>query len=422
MSAPSGRFEALGEALARAQDDARREGSSTQRAAARARLLDAASEPRPRRVGWIAAPVLALVAIVLVLAWPRADAVPTFELEPDGVRGTAGEWLAAPADAERTLRFSDGSRVALRPRAQARVTELHAQSVRVVLETGAADVHVERDTGRTWRIDAGPYRVRVTGTRFVVAWDPASAAFELDLREGSVIVEGPQIDGEQSVTAGELLRVAGDAPETVAARSPAPIVETAPAPSPAIAEPPAPVPRAPERAPRPTKVEPRTIAQEPAVAPVATWQQLARDREYARALAAAEAFGYDALCEGLVASELLRLADVARFARRPARAREALDAVRRRFPDTDAAATAAFERGRIALAGSDSHAEAASWFDTYLRERPDGTLAREAMGRRMEALETTDRAAARTAARRYLERYPAGPHADLAKRLAEGGD
>lgn len=423
---PSDRFEALTDALARAQDEARREGPSTQRAAVRARLLESASPPRSRRTPWIVAPALAIVALVLVVAWPRSATVPTFELEPDGVRGSAGEWLAAPADAERSLSFSDGSRVSLRPRAQARVADLQADAVRIVLETGTADVHVEPDTGRTWRIDAGPYRVRVTGTRFVVAWDPTSAAFELDLREGSVIVEGPQLAGEQSVAAGELLRVAGETPAPIVARAPDPVaVDPVPSP-PAPASPP---PRddiasvRSDRSPRSaTKAEPPIATPEPAVAPVATWQQLARDREYPRALAAAEALGYDALCEGLAASELLRLADVARFARRPTRAREALDAVRRRFPDTDAAATAAFERGRIALADSDSHAEAASWFDTYLRERPDGALAREAMGRRIEALATTDRAAARAAAHRYLERHPKGPHADLATRLVEGGD
>jgi hypothetical protein len=65
-----------------------------------------------------------------------------------------------------------------------------------------------------------------------------------------------------------------------------------------------------------------------------------------------------------------------------------------------------------------SFAEAARWFATYSREQRDGPLAREALGRRMEALARAgDRSAAAHVAEQYLREYPSGPHAPLAKTL-----
>jgi hypothetical protein len=150
------------------------------------------------------------------------------------------------------------------------------------------------------------------------------------------------------------------------------------------------------------------------------WRELAAQASYRDALVAAEEYGLPALCESLPARDLLRLADVARFARKPARAIEALRALRRRFPNTDAAAMAAFERARIAKASSAAYPDAAKWFATYLRERADGPLAREALAGLMEAQEQAGQhAAASKTATRYLERFPKGPHAEAARRLLD---
>ena len=62
--------------------------------------------------------------------------------------------------------------------------------------------------------------------------------------------------------------------------------------------------------------------------------------------------------------------------------------------------------------------EAARWFRTYLGEQPRGPFAREALGRLMESEQRSGQVAqAKETARRYLERYPSGPHAHLAQRL-----
>ena len=89
-----------------------------------------------------------------------------------------------------------------------------------------------------------------------------------------------------------------------------------------------------------------------------------------------------------------------------------------RAADADAAVTAAFHLGQLAFDGAHAYADAHRWFTAYLAERPGGALASEALGRTMEAEQRLgDLAAARETARRYLARYPAGAHANLANSL-----
>ena len=67
---------------------------------------------------------------------------------------------------------------------------------------------------------------------------------------------------------------------------------------------------------------------------------------------------------------------------------------------------------------SSAYAKAADWFQIYLKERPGGPLTREARGRVMEATHRTGRRTeARNLALTYLLDYPAGPHAELARRI-----
>jgi hypothetical protein len=68
------------------------------------------------------------------------------------------------------------------------------------------------------------------------------------------------------------------------------------------------------------------------------------------------------------------------------------------------------------LGRASSGAEAAAWFETYLREEPQGLLAREASGRLIESYRGAGNlGAAHGAASRYLARYPDGPHAAIAR-------
>ena len=128
---------------------------------------------------------------------------------------------------------------------------------------------------------------------------------------------------------------------------------------------------------------------------------------------AAEAAGFSAEVGRASASDLLALSDAARFAGRPARAKEALLAMRRRF---GARGSSAFLLGKIAADQLRSPGEAATWFEIYLQEEPSGPLAEQALGRVME-IRKRDAGAARLVAERYLARYPNGAYAALARSL-----
>jgi tetratricopeptide (TPR) repeat protein len=149
------------------------------------------------------------------------------------------------------------------------------------------------------------------------------------------------------------------------------------------------------------------------------WQALARAGEYKQAYRRVSS-SFESECERLDAERLQLLADVARFGGSSERALGALGALRRRFPGGPAAGAAAFAIARIHFDQRAAYAEAARWFRTYLKEQPRGSLAREAQGRRMEALvRLGDRAEARKLAERYLAQHPNGPHARLARSLSE---
>ena len=121
---------------------------------------------------------------------------------------------------------------------------------------------------------------------------------------------------------------------------------------------------------------------------------------------------------GVSAATLMTRADAERRAHESNAARATLLEVRQRFPRSREAAHAAFDLGVVAFDLEDRLADAASWFRRYLAEAPSGSLAREASGRLVEALDRSgDSAAAAKAAAFYLEMYPGGPHASPAKRL-----
>jgi TolA-binding protein len=148
------------------------------------------------------------------------------------------------------------------------------------------------------------------------------------------------------------------------------------------------------------------------------WRELARRGDLKAAYGAAEAAGFSGLCETASASELLLLGDAARLSLRSDRAIEALLALRRRYPSDPRRAAAAFALGKVAFDQQHAYSRAAQWFRTSMQEAPAGPLAREAAGRRVEALRSAgDSAAMREAARDYLSRYPDGPHAEVARGL-----
>jgi transmembrane sensor len=416
------RLSDLGTMLAREQDERLRQVDLSE---GRERLLRASARGlRPRRVTAAgAASALALAAAILLFFFTRPDPL-RFSVGSEPLPGSVGAWIAAPEKAALPLHFSDGTELRLEPDARARVVEVEALGARVVLEKGqlaAAVIHREKSR---WTVNVGPFEVLVTGTRFNVSWAPESETFRLELQEGSVVVSGPLLDDRRTVTSGQTLSVHCKegrlelSTKASLSTPPSGAVDGSSAAARAEPVPSAFAPSQSARAQAAASGAPVAPLASAAEAPRPSFRELAKSGKYEEALRAAEEEGFTDLCERASAGDLLALADAARFAGKPARAAEALNALRRRFSGSGQAATAAFHLGRMAFDSRGAHAEAARWFSTYLAEQPGGALAREAEGRLMECREKMgDTAGAREAARRYLDAYPGGPHAEKARSL-----
>ncbi|RYE89018.1 MAG: hypothetical protein EOO75_12515, partial [Myxococcales bacterium] len=240
----------LGQAVASEQDEQLAGHPSLRQA--RARLL--AAEP-PARARWVPSPLqafalsAALTTALLLTheALTRRAAAVTFQAA--GAPGAVDAWLAAPTTAALPLRFSDGSALDLAPGSRARVASVAPEGARVVLERGRADVAVVHRSDTRWVLSAGPFEVRVTGTRFAVEWDAAHEVFRLAMAEGSVVVTGACLTGPSTFRGGDALSLA--CPGRPAAGSPAALAPrpTAGAPAGSLAASAAGAPDGPDAAP-----------------------------------------------------------------------------------------------------------------------------------------------------------------------------
>ncbi|WP_437306820.1 FecR domain-containing protein [Sorangium sp. So ce388] len=412
--------------LGRAQD---RElaAQDLDRARARDRFLESAAggstrpgaarlgSSRPRWVAPAAIVALAGVCAALLLVLPPSSRSLSFAV--GSAEGQVGTWIAATAEAPLPVRFSDGTSLALDVNARARVVAADARGARVLLEGGRLTASVTHTATSTWNFDVGPFDVLVTGTRFELSWSPAREELKLVLREGSVAVSGPLVGGPRTVAAGETLEVFCQEQRFELTRGEPSVAAPPPPPSTPIA-PPSPGASGPApAAPGDSAVTAKAADASPRRP---GWRDLVAADRYEEAMTAAEAEGFDGLVARASAADLLLLADVARFSRKPGRAAAALSATRARFAGSGEAAKAAFHLGRMAFDQRRAYAEAERWFGVYLGEQPDGSFAQEALGRVIECRASMGlTSGAREAARRYLALYPAGPHAAHAESLLE---
>jgi hypothetical protein len=384
---------ALGEhLLRRARERRRRRGLATAALAALLLLAGGYAALRPRP-----------------LVWPEAALAK--------VRAEAGQRVVAP-EHDLAIAFDDGSQVVLSSGTSMHTEALGPAHARLRLERGRATVRVAHTRGTHYTVRAGAYVITVTGTRFRLGWRPESGALSLAVDEGSVLLSGVLMKEPVAIRAGQSVafeqeRAVGSVLGARQGTQEGPSESRAEAVPP---EEPGPgfVPVAPAVVPPPHVRHP-TVKTPTAVSP--SWQAHAEAGHYREALAEAERVGYPSLCRAATASDLLTLAEAARYAGRAERAEQALAAVRARYAQSEDAAVAAYLLGRIAAEHRRDHAWAARWFRTYLAERPGGRLDREAEGRLLESLAFLDRNQARAAARAYLEHHPRGPHAAFARNL-----
>lgn len=457
----------LWRALAQAQDAAlQAEEQAGDAALAHGNLQRIMARARPRRrlgrLPFALAMAAGAVALVLVVSSTTHRRTLSVQLGGAAPRGEALPSLVADARSDLPLRFSDGSTVTFRAGSSGQLEKLNSAGAELLLVRGALQAHVIHAATTSWILHAGPYRVRVTGTRFGLSW--RSERLELSLYEGSVVVDGAALGAGVPVQAGQRLTVASgvvrieplagapavalatpgardtarrEARETDAAR---PLVEPLPRTSVDLPGPASATEAADDLAPdlAPT---PRRIRTRPATARSAAhgrhvastsggqasredeWLALAERGAYSESLDAAKRVGWASLCHRLDARRLLMLADVARYSGAPAPAHRAFQALVKRFPDDRLAADAVFSLGRLAFEQG-RPAEAARWFRRYVSDWPRGPLAEQAAGRLLEStIRLQDPEATHAAARAYLARAPHGAQAALARGvLADAAD
>ncbi|MEZ4232774.1 MAG: FecR domain-containing protein [Polyangiaceae bacterium] len=367
----------------------------------------------------VLAGALGAAAAVLISWWMTLER--PLDASLGDQRLTGGSWVAT-TDSERPVTFSDGSRLTLKRSARGRVLRLAEHGASFALERGTIHAQVVPHENNHWVVAAGPFEVLVTGTEFDASWDPETEALTVQMQHGSVQISGACLDGPRTLSGDQRGQFSCALPAPSAVPAPKPHLEALAAHENAEipAEPGAETshPRRPESVasgdPAPPPAAPSS-APSAARAPGEDWQALARAGRFKAALAAAEAHGFSSLCTSLPADQVLELGNVARLAGNPARASEAYTSARQRFGGSSAAATAAFQLGRLAFDGSRDYAGAQRWFAAYLSERPGGGLAQEALGRLMESEHHLgDASSASLHAAEYLKRFPHGPHAALA--------
>jgi len=350
------------------------------------------SSPRGRRRPWL--PLVLATSLAAGAAglwiWMRPVSFQVGEARP----GQLGDVIDAVDGKATPLHFSDGSTVLLHQGGRMRVLSLRTGAARVLVEDGVVDVTIaHRKSGKTkWDFEAGPYRVTVSGTKFRMAFHAGDDSFSLSTTEGQVVLSGGCQKAPRLVSAGQVLELSCSPHKAPPPREngPAVAMEAPLATTPEVASP----------------VRGRSEH----------WRELLAAGRLSEGLGAAERSGFERVCQMATSKELLALADAGRFFGPTMRAVAALRVLRRRFPGSMDAATAAFTLGRIAFEKQHAYAEATTWFETYLREQPNGPLMGDSFGRLMEArLRSGDHAGARLDAQQYLHRFPEGPYASEAR-------
>lgn len=371
------------------------------------RVDSAAAAPRWPTLRW-ALPVGAAVCLAAaLLLFLRAPAL-TFEVQGAEL---SGKYVSAPETHPAELRFSDESKLVASAGSRLRVEETSAHGARVLLERGRTSVHVVHESSTAWTFGAGPFEVHVTGTRFDLAWDPARELCELTLREGSVEVRGLAGSGPVVVRAGQ--RFQGDARHrTMQVLS----LEASAVPPPS-AEAPSIVPSAIAEigeVPSASAVQPdRPGLREPR--PPSWAERIARG-QFKEIVAEAETRGVPSCLAGCSAADLRALSDAARYTGKGDLAERSLTSLRQRFPGAQGS-DAAFLLGRLHEKRG-TLGTALGFYDSYLREAPNGPFAAEALAGKLRAVKATQgQAAAQPLAREYLRRFPKGVHVSTAREI-----
>ncbi len=346
---------------------------------------------RSRAVRLLVPTLAAVVALIFFVTRPPAALSARYLERPLGQH----EIAQGAQGGDDAVSFSDGSRVRLDPTARIELTEMSPLRAALRLHQGSLRASIQKHTGRTWSVHAGPYEVRVVGTEFSVEW--RDDALSVEVTQGKVLVFGGDLPAAgHALTGGQRLERRVAAERSVAPAEPIAGAANAPA----------------------AQNHPQPMQSAVAAGSKDTWLALAEKAKYKEALAQARQEDFGKLLETLADKDLLLLANVARYAGDAPRAKVALRKVRERFGGTRASALAALYLARVAETQDHDLPEAQRWLRQFLVQEPTGDLASGARASLIDiALHSGDRAQARAAAAEYLKYHPNGPHANQARSL-----
>ncbi len=379
--------------------------------------------PKPR-AAWTLAAALVAAAIVALVFW-RID-------RPDAGHAVT---IATSATAHVTELPRDG-RLEVMPESRVTVRSDVEWGAEVDLLQGEVGLAVQSGPGVSWRVRVAAYTVEAVGTRFTVRRERDRPEVRVD--EGVVRVNGPGLPEEG-------LRISADrpAPRRVFDGEPTPIGTTRDTPSIEAIAPAEPV-GAPQDEPEaeapvgpltPSASETRGKAPDPRrsvggerseteakQASTPTWQERFREAmrsgDTHRAVDALPP-GFPDVPGAFTAADLVDAGDALRATGAKKQAEAAYVRACERAPRSDACGVATLRRA-IARASAGDRLGAIALATAYLDAHPDGTLAAEALGRRMGWNEAAGRHdEARADARVYLRRWPDGPRAAAAQRLVD---
>jgi hypothetical protein len=334
----------------------------------------------------------------------------------NGVPRYGHDAIAADAGRAVNVEFSDGSAFNVEPAARVRVDSSSATGARLTLVDGRTTAHVVHRASSSWSVAAGPFEVRVTGTRFGAFWDATNQRLSVELYEGSVQVLGGGLMAPLSVRAGQRLEAGTgsgnwlltslEGPEGAPRRAAAPPFASA-------TQLPPPGPQTSAAEPTPT-IAPGPVSSTRATPPARDWAALLGRADFDGILRQADDLGIEHCFAVCPPNDLRMLADSARYLGRYELAERSLLALRKRSPADGA--SAAFLLARLEES-RDSH-KALSWYEKSLEEAPAGVYASEALAGEMRMLlRQGGPSVAASAAEQYLERFPGGIHAAKAREV-----
>ncbi len=380
------------------------------------RTVRAIEKPRPTprlRLAALAALAGMVAVLAVVLAWPASDL--TYVVH--GVARIEGRRVSAEAGEPVQLQFSDGSRVELASHSKLRVDARTPEGAALSVLDGTLLATVRHRAHTHWRVSAGPFVIKVVGTRFRASWHSAREHLTVELYQGAVEVEGSSMPLPVSLRAGQRLEADAVSPAVrilplVASSRPHGV-------APATPLKPEGKPEA-ESQPKPeSPSEPQSVLPSASVpAPPPSWTALMARGDFAAIVAQAKRMGIARCLMHCTPEDLRILADAARYAGDNALAENGLLSLRRRDPAQ--AHVAGFFLGRM-YESQGRNVEALSMYQRYLAEASHGDYAEEsAVGCMRNLARTGDKRRAQEAARRYLASFPGGVHAALATRLLVG--